>query len=146
MGKSICGVTMEDLVKAGLAIEEAKEFQRVLNEAVSGAERSDPRKVWREVVARRLLKPWHPHRLHQLIYYSVYADWDTSTNGPPPYWFPSQYDFNLLFHFSPSVYPPLPTPHCFLAFLYLLVLTSEQFHFHCCFRFGPLILSHLSSS
>ncbi|KAG2675196.1 hypothetical protein I3760_13G173500 [Carya illinoinensis] len=91
MGKSICGVTMEDLVKAGLAIEEAKEFQRVLNEAVSGAERSDPRKVWREVVARRLLKPWHPHRLHQLIYYSVYADWDTSTNGPPPYWFPSQY-------------------------------------------------------
>jgi hypothetical protein len=94
--KSIGEVGVEDLVKAGLKTEEAHEFQRVLKEAVSGAKESDPREVWRELVARRVLEPWHPHGLHQLVYHSVYAHWDASTNGPPPYWFPSLYAFLLL--------------------------------------------------
>ncbi|XP_062172172.1 probable CoA ligase CCL12 isoform X2 [Alnus glutinosa] len=89
MAKSIGEVGVEDLVKAGLTTEEAHEFQRVLKDAVSGAEESDPREVWRQLVARRVLKPWHPHGLHQLLYQSVYANWDPATNGPPPYWFPS---------------------------------------------------------
>jgi hypothetical protein len=108
MAKSIGEVGVEDLVKAGLTTEEAHEFQRVLKEAVSGAKESDPREVWRQLVARRVLKPWHPHGLHQLLYHSVYANWDPATNGPPPYWFPSLYDFCfspvyiyiLLFHCS----------------------------------------------
>ncbi|KAF5471331.1 hypothetical protein F2P56_011774 [Juglans regia] len=91
MGRSISAVGVDDLVKAGLAIEEAKEFHRVLKETVSGAKGSDPREVWRELLARKVLKPWYPHGLHQLVYYSVYADWDPSTNGPPIYWFPSLY-------------------------------------------------------
>ncbi|KAG2671423.1 hypothetical protein I3760_14G135800 [Carya illinoinensis] len=91
MGRSISAVGVADLVKAGLAIEEAKKFHRVLNETVSGAKGSDPREVWRELLARKVLKPWYPHGLHQLVYYSVYADWDSSTNGPPIYWFPSLY-------------------------------------------------------
>ncbi|ONK65596.1 uncharacterized protein A4U43_C07F38710 [Asparagus officinalis] len=46
--------------------------------------------LWRDLVERRLLKPSHPHELHQLVYYSVYAEWDVSVRGPPPYWFPSE--------------------------------------------------------
>ena len=89
MVKGITEVGVEDLVKAGLEIEDAKAFQRVLNDSISGVEGSDPREVWRRLVSRRVLKPSHPHGLHQLVYSSVYADWDVSTRGPPPYWFPS---------------------------------------------------------
>lgn len=89
MVKSITEVGVEDLVKAGLDIEEAKAFQKVLNDSISDVEGSDPREVWRRLVSQRVLKPSHPHGLHQLVYYSVYADWDVSTRGPPPYWFPS---------------------------------------------------------
>ncbi|XP_059429512.1 probable CoA ligase CCL12 isoform X1 [Corylus avellana] len=89
--KRIGEVGVEDLVKAGLKTEEAHEFQKVLKEAVSGAKESDPREVWRELVARRVLEPWHPHGLHQLVYHSVYSHWDARTNGPPPYWFPALY-------------------------------------------------------
>ncbi|XP_062076636.1 probable CoA ligase CCL12 [Humulus lupulus] len=85
----MCEVGVEDLVKAGLSTEEAKYFQRVLEDIVNGAKGLEPSEVWREVVARRLLKPSHPHELHQLLYHSVYANWDVSTRGPPLYWFPS---------------------------------------------------------
>ncbi|PON98121.1 2,3-dihydroxybenzoate-AMP ligase [Trema orientale] len=92
MGKrSISEVGVEDLVEAGLSIEEAEEFQRVLKDSVNGAKGSDPSEVWRHLVAQRVLKPWHPHGLHQLVYYSVYANWDANSRGPPPYWFPSLY-------------------------------------------------------
>ena len=90
MGKrSISDVGVEDLVKAGLSIEEAKDFQRVLKDSANGAKGSDPSEVWRHLVAQRVLKPWHPHGLHQLVYYSVYSQWDVSSKGPPLYWFPS---------------------------------------------------------
>ena len=96
MGKSIAEVGLEDLCKAGgssICVEEATEIYQVIREAIAIAGTKgchpDPRQVWREVVARRVLKPWHPHQLHQLVYYSVYANWDASTNGPPLYWFPS---------------------------------------------------------
>ncbi|PON65220.1 2,3-dihydroxybenzoate-AMP ligase [Parasponia andersonii] len=90
MGKrSISEVGVKDLVEAGLSIKEAKEFQRVLKDSVNGAKGSDPSEVWRHLVAHRVLKPWHPHELHQLVYYSVYANWDANSRGPPLYWFPS---------------------------------------------------------
>ena len=114
MGKSISEVGVEELVEAGLTTEEAHEFQRVLKEAVSGAKESDPREVWRQLVARRVLKPRHPHGLHQLVYHSVYAHWDASTNGPPPYWSPSLYVFLLLSSL---------TVHCIVvsvAFLFII--------------------------
>lgn len=77
-------------MQAGLTIEEAQRFDQVLKESIlQRVEWSDPRELWRELVARRVLKPWHPHSLHQLVYYSVYAHWDASTKGPPLYWFPS---------------------------------------------------------
>ncbi|XP_015878808.2 probable CoA ligase CCL12 [Ziziphus jujuba] len=86
--KSIHEVGAEDLVEAGLHIDEAKALERVLRDSISG---SDPREVWRRLVSQRVLKPSYPHALHQLIYYSVYADWDVSSRGPPLYWFPSLY-------------------------------------------------------
>ncbi|XVF47499.1 hypothetical protein PTKIN_Ptkin03bG0113700 [Pterospermum kingtungense] len=98
MGKSIAEVGLDDLCKAGgsrISIEEATHIYQVIRQAIvnAGSKGSDPdpRQVWREVVGRRVLKPWHTHHLHQLIYYSVYANWDSSTNGPPLYWFPSLY-------------------------------------------------------
>ncbi|KAI3461883.1 hypothetical protein Pfo_018546 [Paulownia fortunei] len=87
MGKSISEVGVEDLVGAGLALEEATDLERELKDATSygfGA-----KEVWREIMARKLLKPWHPHALHQLIYFSVYCNYDESIHGPPLYWFPS---------------------------------------------------------
>ena len=107
MRKSISEVGLEDFVKAGLTIEEAKEFHRVLKEAVFGAKGSDPREVWRSLVGQRVLKPWHPHALHQLVYYSVYANWDSLTNGPPLYWFPSLYGFALCLWFLSLSSTPL---------------------------------------
>ncbi|KAL5545214.1 hypothetical protein UlMin_008998, partial [Ulmus minor] len=87
--KRVNDVGVENLVKTGLGMEEAKVFERILKDSISGAEGADPREVWRRVVAERILKPWHPHELHQLVYYSVYTDWDVSTKGLPLYWFPS---------------------------------------------------------
>ncbi|KAI9083016.1 hypothetical protein K1719_035031 [Acacia pycnantha] len=88
--KSIRELQVQDFVQAGLTSEEAQRFDQALKQLIlQRVEWSDPRELWRELVARRLLKPWHPHSLHQLVYYSVYARWDASTKGPPLYWFPS---------------------------------------------------------
>ncbi|KAJ6427959.1 hypothetical protein OIU84_023378 [Salix udensis] len=91
--KSISEVGVDDIVKAGLSVEEeAKEFYRILKETIGETKGLDPREVWRKVVDKRVLKPWHPHGVHQLVYYSVYAHWDSSTKGPPLYWFPSLHE------------------------------------------------------
>ncbi|XP_002527076.3 probable CoA ligase CCL12 isoform X1 [Ricinus communis] len=85
---SIGEVGVDDIIQAGgLSTQEAKEFHKILNGTSKGL--LDPRLVWQNVVAKRILKPWHSHGLHQLVYYSVYARWDSSVNGPPLYWFPS---------------------------------------------------------
>uniref|UniRef100_A0A9I9EAE9 Acyl-activating enzyme 18, peroxisomal n=1 Tax=Cucumis melo TaxID=3656 RepID=A0A9I9EAE9_CUCME len=89
MGKSIWELGIEDLVRTGLNLHEAVEFNRILKNVLSTTQRSKPTEVWRELMARRALKPTHPFELHRLLYYSVYANWNISTSGPPPYWFPS---------------------------------------------------------
>lgn len=88
MVKSISELGSDDLVQAGLPINEAKDFELVLTQTMS-ATNATAGELWRQIVAQRLLKPSHPHELHQLVYYSVYANWDVSNKGPPPYWFPS---------------------------------------------------------
>lgn len=94
--KSIGEVGVDDLVEAGLSREAAAELHRALRESLARARRPwapapglDPREVWRELAGAGALKPSHPHRVHQLVYYSVYSEWDASARGPPPYWFPS---------------------------------------------------------
>ena len=87
MGKSTRVVGVEDFVNCGLTVGEAQEIDMFFKEG--RAKGLDPSELWRELVSRRLLKPSHPHRLHQLVYHSVYSHWEVSTKGPPPYWFPS---------------------------------------------------------
>ncbi|KAK8545107.1 hypothetical protein V6N13_066415 [Hibiscus sabdariffa] len=102
-------VSVDDLCRAGgggLTIEEARHIHQLIRQAVSkakaeagggggGGDQLWAREVWRELVSRRVLKPNHPHALHQLVYYSVYARWDASIHGPPLYWFPSLHDSKL---------------------------------------------------
>lgn len=98
MGRSISELKTEELVDAGLTSAEAEAFAKSLKDVVAGASSSGgrssphPAALWREVVARRLLRPDHPHALHQLVYYTVYSDWDSSLLGPPLHWFPSPYE------------------------------------------------------
>lgn len=84
---------VEELVRAGLSVQEAKDFEDTLKSTLaavnSGNGSGDPREVWREITARRMLKPTHPHALHQLVYHTVYAEWVASSSDPPLYWFPS---------------------------------------------------------
>ncbi|KAM7497541.1 hypothetical protein LguiA_021955 [Lonicera macranthoides] len=88
----ISEVGVEEVVRAGLQEEEeAKRFVKLLKEEIhrTGGGSSDPKELWRNLVARRLLEPSHPHALHQLLYYAVYHNYPVSVNGPPLYWFPS---------------------------------------------------------
>lgn len=89
MGRSIREVGAAELVGAGLNKEEAMALEKALKDAAIGAKSSDPREIWLDFMARRVLRPSHPHALHQLVYYTVFSDWDVSIKGPPLYWFPS---------------------------------------------------------
>ncbi|KQK12602.1 probable acyl-activating enzyme 18, peroxisomal isoform X1 [Brachypodium distachyon] len=81
-----------DVEVAGLAAAEAGAFLAALRSAAASSPSSDAAEVWAAVVAAGVLRPEHPHALHQLVYYSVYAGWDRAARGPPPYWFPSPID------------------------------------------------------
>ncbi|PHT67038.1 putative acyl-activating enzyme 18, peroxisomal [Capsicum annuum] len=86
MGKSIKEVGLEDLLRVGVGDEEeAKCLMAKLKAAIAEVGFCE-KELWHEITARKLLKPSHPHSLHQLIYYSVYRNYH---NGPPLYWFPS---------------------------------------------------------
>lgn len=91
MWKSIEELSRDDYVKAGLNLEEAKEFEKVVRDVIARSKGTDPRDQWKGLVDENVLKPCHPHPLHQLLYYSVYSNWDSSVHGPPLYWFPSPY-------------------------------------------------------
>lgn len=89
MWKSIEELSSEDYVKAGLSLEDAKRFDKVVRDVISRSKAIDSRDQWKALVGESVLKPWLPHSLHQLLYYSVYSNWDSSIHGPPLYWFPS---------------------------------------------------------
>ncbi|KAH9614800.1 hypothetical protein KSS87_023003 [Heliosperma pusillum] len=73
----------ETLVEAGMSKDEADNLIKVVNQLEDEGELE----VWREVVSRKLLGPHHPHTLHQLVYYTIYSDWDSARFGHPPlYW------------------------------------------------------------
>ncbi|KAK6145080.1 hypothetical protein DH2020_021900 [Rehmannia glutinosa] len=130
---SISEVGVEDFVGAGLTIEEAKDFERELKYITSygfGA-----KELWREITARKLLKPWQPHALHQLIYYAVYRNYDESIHGPPLYWFPS---------LDWSLGPPHYNGHLF-AFCFIASSKSTKLAGLSKFEiYWPLVLNRLS--
>ena len=77
-----------DVGAAGLGAADAGVFLAALRSAAAGPGAAGDA-VWAAVAAAGVLRPEHPHALHQLVYYSVYAGWDRAARGPPPYWFPS---------------------------------------------------------
>ncbi|XP_073004994.1 probable CoA ligase CCL12 isoform X1 [Typha latifolia] len=89
---SVWEISVDDVAAAGLPADEAAAFHTALHRVAAAADSSSERAeaaVWEAVAAARVLRPEHPHALHQLVYYSVYARWDLASRGPPPYWFPS---------------------------------------------------------
>ncbi|WOL04217.1 putative acyl-activating enzyme 18, peroxisomal [Canna indica] len=87
---SVWEIGVEDVMAAGLPPEEARAFHVELRRlAGEGPREGAEAVVWRAVAESGLMLPDHPHVLHQLVYYSVYATWDRASRGPPPYWFPS---------------------------------------------------------
>jgi len=86
LGVSIDQVTKPHLVLAGLQATDAGVFYERLH-AIVASERSKPT-IWQRI-SQELLRPEHPFRLHQLMYYSTYKDWDTASQGPPPGWIPA---------------------------------------------------------
>ena len=81
-------LTIEQLIACGLDKAEASEFTEAVNRILPT---QSPTACWYEI-SRYILTPQHPFALHQLLYETVYADFDTATYGPPPAWFPTDED------------------------------------------------------
>ena len=81
-------LTVEQLTARRLDKAEASEITEVVNRIL---ETQCPTACWYEI-SRYILTPHHPFALHQLLYETVYADFDRATYGPPPAWFPTDED------------------------------------------------------
>ena len=81
-------LTVERLIACGLDKAEASEIVETVNRIVKA---HSPTACWDEI-SRYILTPQHPFALHQLLYETVYADFDSTTHGPPPAWFPTDED------------------------------------------------------
>lgn len=86
--KCVRELGVNDIVQAGLPPHKAAIFYGKLERAIAELGGSDTL-LWNRV-SKELLNPRCPHTLHQLMYYSIYKDWDTAKNGPPLAWFPTQ--------------------------------------------------------
>ena len=81
-------LTVEQLTTYGLGKAEALKITEALN-LILPTQSSTA--CWYEI-SRYILTPQHPFALHQLLYETVYADFDRTTYGPPPAWFPTDED------------------------------------------------------
>ena len=81
-------LTVEQLVACGLEKGEASKTTEAVNRIL---ETQSPTASWDEI-SRYILTPHHPFALHQLLYETTYADFDRTTYGPPPAWFPTDED------------------------------------------------------
>ena len=81
-------LTVEQLIACGLGKAEASEITEVVNRILNT---QSPAACWREI-SRHILIPHHPFALHQLLYETVYTDFDRATDGPAPAWFPTDKD------------------------------------------------------
>ena len=102
-------LTSEQLIACGLEKAEALKIAETVNRLMSTQAPTD---CWREI-SRYILRPEHPFALHQLLYDTVYADFDHATDGPPPAWFPTNEDTTeanitaLMLELSIKTYPEL---------------------------------------
>ncbi len=81
-------LTFEQLLSCGLDKAAASEIAAKVNRLLVKLPAPD---CWREI-SRSLLKPQHPFALHQLLYEKTYAQWNVTTHGPSPAWFPTKED------------------------------------------------------
>ena len=81
-------LTPEQIIACGLEKAEALKITETVNRLLST---QSPTACWYEI-SRYILTPQHPFALHQLLYDTVYADFDRATYGPPPAWFPTDED------------------------------------------------------
>ena len=67
-----------------------------------------------QCLSKKILKPRHPFALHELLYQTVFADWDVSQD-PPPAWCPSEEEIKtsniaaLMQELNVASYPELHT-------------------------------------
>ena len=81
-------LTVEQLIACGLDKAEASEIVELVNRILKP---QSPTACWHEI-SRDILTPHHPFAFHQLLYETVYADFDRATYCPPPAWFPTDAD------------------------------------------------------
>ncbi len=81
-------LTVEQLIACGLEKTEALKITEAVNRILPT---QSPIACWYEI-SRYILTPQHPFALHQLLYETVYADFDRAKYGPPPAWFPANED------------------------------------------------------
>ena len=81
-------LAVKQLIACGLEETEALKIAGTVNRLLST---QSPTVCWYEI-SRYILTPQHPFTLHQLLYETVYADFDRATYGPPPAWFPTDED------------------------------------------------------
>ncbi len=81
-------LTVKQLIACGLEKAEASEIAEAVTQLLAS---QPPTACWRDI-SRHILTPQHPFALHQLLYETVYADFDSATHGVPPAWFPTEED------------------------------------------------------
>ncbi|KAJ7536957.1 hypothetical protein O6H91_12G089700 [Diphasiastrum complanatum] len=88
-GKSIEEMSVSDIRSAGegLLDQDAHKLYEKIQQILSQTGGSKAH-AWSRV-SQEVLTPSQPFGLHQLLYYSIYRNWDSS-NGPPPAWIPSR--------------------------------------------------------
>jgi acetyl-CoA synthetase len=77
-------LSLEQVVTCDLENNIATEMLPQIEQWLSSLPASE---CWQRLT-QNILKPDHPLALHQLLYKTVFSDWDTS-QGPPPAWLPS---------------------------------------------------------
>ena len=81
-------LTVEQLIACDLDKAEASKITEAVNRILPT---QSPTACWYEI-SRYILTPQYPFALHQLLYETVYADFDRAKYGPPPAWFPTDED------------------------------------------------------
>ena len=81
-------LTVEQLIACDLDKAEASKITEAVNRILPT---QSPTACWYEI-SRYILTPQYPFTLHQLLYETVYADFDRAKYGPPPAWFPTDED------------------------------------------------------
>ena len=81
-------LTVEQIIACGVDKAEASEIVETLNRILPT---QSPTACWQQI-SRHILTPQHPFALHQLLYETVYTDFDRATHGSAPAWFPTDED------------------------------------------------------